>query len=77
MVVKRRVGEGLEGGGEEHGFVVGVGDEEDDAFVGEEGRGRGWDEGGGEVPESEEEEGEAGEEDKGGSCHVSVYVGDC
>ena len=41
VVVKRRVGEGLKGGGEEHGFVVGVGDEEDDAFVGEEGRGRG------------------------------------
>ena len=63
VVVEGGVGEGLKGGREEHGFVVGVGGEEDDALVGEEGGGWGGGEGGGEVPESEEEEGKGEEED--------------
>lgn len=49
MVARVQAGEGEEGGGKEHGFVVRVGDEEADALVGEVGGG-GTGEVGGEEP---------------------------
>ncbi len=63
------MGEGLEGRGEEHGFIVGVSYEEDDALVGEERGRRGGGERGGEVPESEEEDGEGEEKYESGDGH--------
>ena len=59
--------EGEKRGGEEHGFVIGVGDEEDDGFIGELGV-RGACEVGGEEPQG-------GDEDWNGEDGVVVHGG--
>ena len=67
--------EGLQSGGEEHGFIVGMRYEEDDSFVGE---GAGWrwrrDERG-EVPKQEEERREGKEQIARHLCGLRLQVG--
>lgn len=58
-------GEGEKSGGEEHGFVIGVGDEEDDGFIGEVGVGGACQVGG--------EEPKGGDEDGNGEDGVVVH----
>ncbi len=62
-------GEGEEGGGEEHGLIVGVSDEKYDGFIGELGVG-GAGEIGGEEPEG-------GDEDRDSEDGVVVHCGSC
>lgn len=69
MVAGVRCREGEESGGEEHGFIVGVGDEEYDRFIGEVGVGVACEVGG--------EEPKGGDEDGDGEDDVVVHYGHC